>query len=319
LDRRTFLAASLAAVSLPARANLPTIGFVRSTPAAPFARLVTAFRAGLADAGLVEDRDVVVEYRWADNQPDRLPALVQELVRKEASVIVGNSQAVEAAKAATSSIPIVFVTSDDPVARGLVASMNRPGGNVTGITFYGAQLSAKRLEVLSEIVPRAKTVGVLVDPGWPGAQSELHDIENAARRLGLRLVVARAATAGELGDAFTIFTANKVDALMVAGSPFFTSNARDVVMLAARHRIAAAYDQREFVAAGGLMSYAGSFAGAYREAGVYAARIVRGAKPSELPVLQPTTFAFTINLPAAKALRLEIPASVRLRADEVID
>jgi putative ABC transport system substrate-binding protein len=248
-----------------------------------------------------------------------LPALVQELVRKEASVIVGNSQAVEAAKAATSSIPIVFVTSDDPVARGLVASMNRPGGNVTGITFYGAQLSAKRLEVLSEIVPRAKTVGVLVDPGWPGAQSELHDIENAARRLGLRLVVARAATAGELGDAFTIFTANKVDALMVAGSPFFTSNARDVVMLAARHRIAAAYDQREFVAAGGLMSYAGSFAGAYREAGVYAARIVRGAKPSELPVLQPTTFAFTINLPAAKALRLEIPASVRLRADEVID
>ena len=318
MKRRAFVAASLVALPVRARAAVPIVGFLRSTPSAPFARLVAAFRKGLEEGGLVEGRSVEVEYRWADNQVERLPALALELVHKPVAVIVGNSQAAEVAKAATSTTPIVFVTSDDPVARGLVASLSRPGGNVTGVTFFGAQLGAKRLELMLEILPSARTTGVLVDPTWPGAQAELRDVEEAARRRGLRVVTAQAATAGSSGPAIAGLVRDKADILLVLGSPRFTSSAHDIAALAAQYKLPAAYDQREFVAAGGLLSYSGSFTDAYREAGVYAARIVKGARPSDLPVLQPSTFALTLNLRTAKSLGLEVPRSVLLRSDEII-
>jgi putative ABC transport system substrate-binding protein len=319
MDRRTFLAAPLAAWTLGAGAAVPAIGFVRSTPAAPFTGLVAAFREGLAEGGLVEGSDVTVEYRYADNDASRLPALVKDVIARDVRVIVGNSQAAEAAKAATSTIPIVFVTADDPVERGLVASMSRPGGNVTGVTFFGAQLGVKRLELLCEIAPAARSVGLLLDPSWPGTAAEARDIEDAARTRGLEVRTVEAPRGGKLTEAFATLRKNGSELLLVAGSPAFTSRAQEIAGLARQARLPAAFDQRAFVVNGGLLSYAGSFAGAYRQAGAYAARIVKGARPSALPVLQPTTFSLSINMKTAKALGLAIPPSVALRADERID
>jgi putative ABC transport system substrate-binding protein len=325
MDRREFingLAGGLVAMPLAARAQpmaKPTIGFLRSTPSGPFTHIVAAFRQGLREAGFVEGQNVAIEYRWADNHLDRLPGLAAELVRRPVAVIVGNSLAAEAAKAATATIPIVFVTSDDPVARGLVASLSRPGGNLTGITFFGGgNPGAKRLELLHELVPKAAVIALLIDTNYPGSQAELPDVQAAARAIGRKIVVVRAAAEHELEPAFAVIVQAGAGALVVSGSPLFSSQSRQLIALAARHAIPAMYDIREHVASGGLISYAASFTGAYRQAGVYAGRILKGAKPFELPVLQPSTFELTINLKTAKTLGLTIPQSILLRADETI-
>ena len=325
MDRREFivwLAGGIGAIPLAVHAQrspIPTIGFLRSTPSAPFAHIVAAFRQGLGEAGFVDGQNVAIEYRWADNQLDRLPGLARELVRRPVAVIVGNSLAAEAAKATTATIPIVFVTSDDPVARGLVGSLSRPGGNLTGITFFGGgQLGAKRLELLHELAPKAATIAFLMDPNWPGSEAELPDVQAAARAISLKIVIVRAASGRELEPAFAAVVQAGAGALVVSGSPLFSSQIQDIVALAHRYRIPAIYDLREYVATGGLISYSASFAGAYRQAGVYAGQILKGAKPAELPVLRPNTFELTINLKTAKALGLAVTQPLLLRVDEII-
>ena len=322
MDRRTFigsLAGGLVATPHCAKAQqpaIPAIGFLRSTPSAPFAHIVTAFRQGLNETGFVDGQNVTIEQRWADNHLDRLPGLAADLVRRQVAVIVGNSP--EAAKAATSTIPIVFVTSQDPVASGLVTSLNRPGGNIMGVNFFGNQLGGKRLGVLLELVPKAAVIAFLMDPGQASAVAEFPEVVAAAGTMGRKVMVAKAASEREFEPAFATFVQAGAGALVVGGSPLFTSQSRQLVALAARHSIPAIYDMRDHVAAGGLISYGASLADAYRQAGVYAGRILKGAKPAELPVLQPTKFELVINLKTAKALGLTVPQSVLLRADEVI-
>ena len=325
LTRRSVvpLLGGFTAFPLAARAQqaaMPVVGFLRSTPAAPFQNLLVALRQGLGDEGFVEGRNVTIEQRWADNQLDRLPGLAADLVGRHAAVIIGNVVAVEAARDATTTIPIVFVTGEDPVKSGLVATLNRPESNLTGVTFFGgAQLDEKRLELLRDLVPAAKVVGVLGDPNYPGFETELPGVVAAGRVLGRQIVVARAASEGELEPAFATLRQAGAKAIMLSGSPFFTSKRRMLIALAARHAIPAIYDLREYVVDGGLMSYSASFTGAYRQAGVYAGKILKGAKPSELPVLQPTKFELAVNLKTARVLGLEVPPSIQLRADEVIE
>ena len=297
----------------------PVIGFLRSTPAKPFAHIVAAFRQGLNEMGFVEGQNVVVEQRWADNQLDELPALVADLVRRQATVIVGNGPAVDAARSTAANTPLVFVIGGDPVALGLVTSLNRPGGNLTGLTFFGNRLGAKRVEMLHELVPGIRIIAALVDPSFPEAVVESRDVEEAARTIGQKLVSVNAANEHELDAAFTSIVKAGAGALVVIGSPFFTSKSEMLVALSARHVIPTIYDLRDYVAAGGLISYSASFTDAYRQAGVYAGQIVKGAKPAELPVLQPTTFELAINLKTAKSLGLTLPPSFHLRADEVIE
>ena len=325
VDRRTFIGSVAGGLLATPRlvaaqpAPMPAVGFLRSTPSAPFAHLVNPFLQGLNEMGFVEGQNVEIAYRWADNQLDRLPRLANDLVRRRVSVIVANSQAAEAARNATATIPIVFVTADDPVTRGLVDNLGRPGGNVTGITFFGGGvLGAKRLELLVELAPKATVIGFLMEPNWPGSVVELPDVEAAARALGRRIVVIKVSDERDFEAAFAAVERSGAGALLVSGSPFFSSKRRELVALTARHAIPAIYDLREYVPLGGLISYAGSIAGAYRQAGVYAGRILKGAKPSELPVVQPSTFALAINLKTAKALGLTVPQSLLLRADEVI-
>jgi len=325
MRRREFITLVVgAAVARPlsARAQqpaMPTIGFLRSSPAGPFAHLVAAFRQGLSETGFVEGQNVAVEQRWADNQIDRLPGLAADLVRRQVAVIVGNGPAVEAARSATTTIPIVFVIGDDPVRYGLVASLNRPDGNLTGLTFFGNRLGAKRVEMLLELVPGARIIAVLIDPNFAASVNELREVEEAGRTIGRKIVAVKAENEREFDGAFTRIVQAGAGALVVSGSPSFTSESRTLVALAARHAIPAIYDVRDYAAAGGLISYSASFTGAYRQAGVYAGRILKGAKPSELPVLQPTAFELVINLKTAKALGLEVPTSIMLRADEVIE
>ena len=302
------------------RPAMPVIGFLRSTPAAPFAHLLPAFREGLNEEGLVEDHNVAIEQRYADNRPDRLPELADDLVRRKVSVIVGNGAAATAARAATATIPIVFVTGDDPVRSGLVVSLGRPGGNLTGVTFFGlANLTSKRLEMLHELVPKAEVIAVLIDPTYAGSEADLPIVEAAASALGLRTLATRVRSEGEFDAAFAGFVQAGARAVLVSGSPFFTSQRWSLVALSARYALPAMYPQREYVAAGGLISHAASFTGAYRQAGVYAGRILKGARVSELPVLQPTTFELAVNLKTAKAFGLPMPPSILLRADEVIE
>lgn len=326
IERREFialLAGTAATLPLTARAQqppLPLVGVLRSTPAAPFAHLIDALRQGLKDEGLTEGRNFAIEQRWADNQLGRLPELAADLISRQVSVIVGNQQAIAAAKAATKTIPIVFVVADDPVKSGLVASLNRPTENLTGVTFFGgSELNPKRLQLLHELVPKAATVAILLDPNYEAFAQELPDTEAAARALGLRTVVVKAENEAALAAAFATIAQSGAGAILVSGGPFFTSQRRALVELAARHRIPAIYDLMEFVQAGGLISYSASIAGAYRQAGVYAGKILKGAKPADLPVLQPTTFELAINLKAAKTLGLTVPPSIQLRADHVIE
>jgi putative ABC transport system substrate-binding protein len=324
VDRRTFIgciAGGLVATQLKPSAQqpaMPTIGFLRSQPSEPYAHQVVAFRQGLNDAGFVEGRNVTIDYRWADNHLDRLPGLAADLVRRQVAIIIGNHPAAQAAQAATATIPIVFVTGDDPVRSGLVASLNRPGGNLTGVTFFSNQLGAKRLELLHELVPKAAIIAFLMDPNWPASVDELPEVEAAARVIGRKLVVVKASSEREFESAFEAIVKASAGALVVSGTPYLTSQSQQLVALAARHSIPAIYDVRLHAAAGGLISYAASNTGAYRQAGIYAGRILKGAKPSELPVLQPTTFELVINMKTAKALGLTIPQSLMLRANELI-
>jgi putative ABC transport system substrate-binding protein len=325
LNRRAFITLLGGAAAWPLATHaqqpaMPVIGFMRSTPSAPFAHLLPAFREGLHEEGFDEGRNVLIEQRYADNRPDRLPELADELVRRKVSVIVANSLGATAARAATATIPIVFVTGDDPVRSGLVVSLARPGGNLTGVTFFSlGNLTSKRLEMLHELVPKAEVIAVLIDPTYPGSEADLPAVEAAARALGLRTLATRVRSEGEFEAAFAGFVQAGAGAVLVSGSPFFTSQRWELAALAARHALPAMYDQRDYVAAGGLISHAASFTGAYRQAGVYAGRILNGAKVSELPVLQPTTFELAVNLKTAKVLGLSVPPSILLRADEVIE
>jgi putative ABC transport system substrate-binding protein len=323
-SRREFitLLGSAAAWPLVARAQqpaVPVVGFLRSTPAKPFAHIVAAFLQGLNEMGFVEGQNVVVEQRWADNQLDQLPALAADLARLRPAVIVGNAPAVEAVRSAAATIPIVFVIGGDPVALGLVTSLSRPGGNLTGLTFWGNRLGAKRVEMMRELVPGISVIAALVDPKFPEAVVESRDVEEAGRTIGQKIVPVNAGSEREFDTAFASIVQAGAGALVVIGSPLFTSKSQTLVALSARHAIPTIYDQRDYVAAGGLISYSTSFTDAYRRAGVYAGRILKGARPSELPVLQPTTFELVINLKTVKAFGLTVPPTLLATADEVIE
>jgi len=307
---------------LVARAQQPTmpvIGFIRSTPAEPFAHIVAAFGQGVKETGYIEGQNVTIEQRWADNEVDRLPELAADLVHRQAAVIVGNGPAVDAARTVAVATPIVFVIGGDPVALGLVTSLNRPGGSLTGVTFFSNRLGAKRVEMLHELIPGAGVIAALIDPNFPEAVLEAREVEDAVRNIGKKIVPINAANENEFEAAFTTIVQAGAGALVVIGSPLFTSKRQTLVALSARHAIPAIYELRDYVAVGGLISYSASFTDAYRQAGVYAGRILKGAKPSELPVLQPTAFELSINLTTAKALGLTFPPSFRLRADEVVE
>ena len=319
----TLLGAAAAAWPLAARAQqvpMPVIGFVytgqTSSEASPF---VAAFRQGLRDAGFIEGQNVAVEYRWPGGQYDRLPGLAAELVQRHVAVIVGNTPPAIAAKTASSAIPIVFFTGADPVKLGLVASFNRPGGNATGVSFWSAALEAKRLGLLHELLPQATVIAALVDPNFLTAANQLNDLQDAARSLGKELHVLQASTESDLDSRFATLARQRPDALIVAAAPFFTARRKELVALADRHRIAAIYSWREFPEAGGLMSYGASFTDAFRQAGVYTGRILKGEKPADLPVLQPTKYELIINTTTAKSLSLQIPDKLLALADEVIE
>jgi putative ABC transport system substrate-binding protein len=316
----TLLGGAATAWPLAAHARqpvIPVIGFLRSTPSALFMHFVAAFQQGLKEEGFVEGQNVAIEYRWADNQLDRLLGLAAELIQRQVAVIVGNTPAAQAAKTATQTIPIVFVSGEDPVTIGLVANLNRPSGNVTGVVFFASgHLGTKRMELLCEMVPKAAMIAVLMDPRFA---TELPAVEGAGRALGRQILVVNAASEHELDDSFSQVVQAGAGALLVGGGPFFTSQRQRLVALAARHAIPAIYDARDHVEAGGLMSYGTSLTGAYRQAGIYAGHILKGAKPADLPVLQPTKFELVINLRTAKALGLTVPLIMQMTADEVIE
>ena len=263
---------------------------------------------------------MAVEYRFAEGQPGRLPALASDLVRRQASVLVAGSTAgALAAKQATSTIPIVFMVGDDPVDTGLVASLNRPGGNLTGVHVFTAGLEAKRLGLLHELVRTAAIIAVLIDPSFSGAETQLRDIQEAAARLGVQLVVVRASASDDIDAAFATLVQQRAGALLVCASPFFNVRRGQLLALAAGHRVPAMYEWRDFVALGGLMSYGTSLTDSYRQAGVYVARILKGMRPADLPVVQSTRFEFVINLKTANALGLALPSSLLAIANEVIE
>jgi putative ABC transport system substrate-binding protein len=300
---------------------MPVIGFLGSASAATAAHFVAAFDKGLAESGYVDGRNVAIEYRWAENQYERLPALVDDLVHRQVAVIVasGGPAAPLAAKAATSTIPIVFTATTDPVKLGLVASLNRPGGNVTGTSAMTAELDAKRLELLRELVSNTDTIGALINPSRPDAETQARDLQQAAHSVGQQVLVVYAASEPDIDTAFGVLVRERIGALLVGADPFFNSRRDQVVALAARHTLPAVYMNRDFVAAGGLASYGTSIPEGYRQAGIYAAKILSGAKPADLPVIQPTKFELVINLKIAKALGLEVPPTLLARADEVIE
>ena len=322
IERRKFLAtlAGAAAWPLAARAQQrPVIGFLRSTLLADAAHLMAAFRQGLKEAGFIEGQNVVIEYRSAEDQAHRLPALVADLVRQQVALIVGNTPSALAAKAATTTVPIVFVTGGDPVIDGLVASLNRPGGNITGVSFLGRELVTKRLELLRQLLPKAAAIAVLVDPNFPEAERERRVVQAAAHAIGQELIAVEASSDRDIEMAFATFAQRGAGALFIGSSAFLNSRRERVAALAVRHALPASHTLREFATAGGLMSYGTSITDAYRLAGIYAGRILKGEKPADLPVQQSTKFEFVINLRTAKALGLEIPDRLLALADEVIE
>jgi putative ABC transport system substrate-binding protein len=321
-DFFTLLGGAAAAWPLAARAQqpaMPVIGFLRNTPSAPFVHIVTAFRRGLNEVGFVEGQNVAIEQRWAEGQDDRLPALVADLVRRKAAVIVANNPGALAAKAAATTIPIVFATGSDPVRDGLVASLNRPGGNVTGVVFITSVLGAKRLELLRQLVPKATTIAMLVRPNTTETEAERIDVQNAAQALGQELVLFDVTSGRDIEAAFATLVERRAGGLLVGTGPFLTSNRERVVALAARHGVPAIYPLREFASAGGVMSYGTSISDAYRQSGVYAGRILKGEKPADLPVIQSTKFELVLNLQTAKALGIDVPDKLLALADEVIE
>jgi putative ABC transport system substrate-binding protein len=327
MNRRKFVTLTCgAAVAWPfaARAQqsgMPVIGFLGSPSAEEWAPFVSAFQSGLKETGYVEGENLAIEYRWANGQYDRLPTLALDLVHRGVAVILaaGSPAPALAAKAATATIPIVFANGADPVQFGLVASLNRPGGNVTGVNFLAADLGEKALGLIHELTPSAATAAVIINPNNPNADSITKIASDTARSLALQLNVLKAGTSQEIDTAFTQAVEQQIGAILVAADPFFLGRRDQFVALAAHHRIPTIYYMREFVTAGGLMSYGTSISDAYRRAGVYTGKILKGAKPSDLPVEQSTRFEFVINLNTAKALRVEIPARLLALADEVIE
>ena len=324
MRRREFitLLGGAAAWPLAARAQqpaMPVVGFVNA--GSPDATLVAGFRKGLNEAGYVESQNVTVEYHWLEGQFDRLPALMADLARRRVAVIAtpGNLAAI-AAKAATTTIPIVFGVAEDPVKLGLVDSLARPGGNATGINIFNVEITAKRLGLLHDLVPKAIRIAVLVNPAnVPSAEATLREIPEAARALGLQIQVLNASTSREIEAAFAALARDQADALFVAGDGFFSSRRVQFATLAMRDRIPAAYSERDYVAAGGLMSYGTDLSAVFHQVGVYTGSILKGTKPADLPVLQSTKFEFAINLQTARELGLEVPNALQLLADEVIE
>ncbi|MFL5064221.1 MAG: ABC transporter substrate-binding protein [Xanthobacteraceae bacterium] len=298
---------------------MPVVGFLRSGTLTDVPHRVTAFRQGLKEAGFIEGQSVAIEYRSDEHQIDRLPLLVADLLRRQVALIVGNTPAALAAKAATTTVPILFMTGVDAVRTGLVASLNRPGGNVTGVSFMSVELGAKQLGLLRELRPGATRIAVLVDPKWPLNELFVSEVQAAASAGGQQLIVLDVSSDREIETAFTTLVQRGAGALLWGTGGFLLSRRERVVALAARHRIPAIYSWREAVAAGGLMSYAPSNTDAYRQAGIYAGRILKGEKPGDLPVMLPTKFELVINVKTAKALGLEIPDKLLALADEVIE
>jgi putative ABC transport system substrate-binding protein len=327
MRRREFIlligggAAAWPFVAFPQQPAVPVIGFLNSTSPIEWAPFVKAFKKGLSEEGYVDGQNVAIEYRWAEGQYNRLPGFAAELVARRVSILVatGGEVAAQAAKSATNIIPIIFTVGGDPVKLGLVASLNRPGGNVTGVNLLTSSLAAKRLEILREIVPKAELIGILVKPGRPAADEQIRDAREAARTLGLRIHLLEANSVGDIERAFATLVQMQIGALLVGSDPFFNSRRDHIVTLAARHHIPAIYETREFALAGGLMSYGTILTEAYREIGIYAGKILKGARPADLPVQQATKVELIVNLKTAKALGITVPQSVQNRADEVIE
>ena len=323
MRRREFIAlvGGAAAWPLAARAQqsgMPVIGFLHVGSPQPYAPMVAAFLQGLSEAGFVEARNVAIEYRWAENQVDRLPALAADLVRRGVDVIApaGGPASVRAAKTMTTTIPIVFSLGSDPVKMGFVASLNRPGGNVTGVSFLANELEAKQLELLGELVPKADAIAYLVNPSNPNTPAA---VRAAGQVLGRRIHVFNASTERDLDIAFAGVGQQRAGALLISPDPLFTNRREQIVTLAVQHAVPTMYQFREFVAAGGLISYGVDLKDTYRQHGIYAGRILKGARPADLPVVQPTKFELVINLKTAKTLGLTVPATLLARADEVIE
>jgi putative ABC transport system substrate-binding protein len=326
MRRRTFVAilgGAIATWPLAARAQrkaMPVIGVLNTTSPRPSAPLMDAFRQGLSEAGYVEGQNVAIEYRWAEGNYDRLPALAADLAGRKVDLIMASSPpAALAAKSATSTIPIVFRSGADPVGDGLVASLARPGGNLTGVSFVADELTAKRLELLSELVPRARVIALLMNPNNATAGRVIRDMQEAAHTNGLQLHVLKAGSESELDGAFASLVQLHVDALVVGADPFLSSRREQIVALAAHHAVPAIYAWREFADSGGLISYGASLTSAFRLVGTYAAKVLKGARPADLPVQQPTTFELVINRKSARVLGLEVPPALVARADEVIE
>jgi putative tryptophan/tyrosine transport system substrate-binding protein len=325
MRRREFislLGAGAAAWPLAVRAQqMPVVGFIRTTSPDDSVKLVEAFRLGLKELGNVEGRNVLIEYRYAYGQIDRLPGLAADLVSRRVTVLAATGGTVSAlsAKAATTEIPIVFTTGDDPIRAGLVGSLSRPGGNLTGVSAFAAPLGAKRLGLLRELLPTVTTIAFLVNPKNPDTVEEAKDIQEPARTLGVKIVILNGGTEGEIDAAFANVVEQRVGALIIGSDTFFRSQRNRLAALAAQHRVPAMDVIREYPAAGGLISYGPSLAGVYRQAGVYTGRILKGDKPADLPVQLPTAFELVINLKAVKALGLEVPPTLLARADEVIE
>jgi putative tryptophan/tyrosine transport system substrate-binding protein len=300
---------------------MPVVGFLDPRSPDAMTERLRGFRQGLKDSGYVEGENVAIEYRWAENQMDRLPALAADLVRRRVAVIAaGAAVSAFAAKTATTTVPIVFLTAEDPVGLGLVASLARPGGNATGINFFSAELTAKRLGLLRELVPGAVHVAVILNPAYGSdAETTLRDLEPAARDMGLQIQVLNASTSREIDAAFATFVRERPDAVFVSLDPFLNSRRAQLVNLASRHAVPATFSNRDFAEIGGLMSYGANIADAYRQVGIYAGRVLKGAKPADLPVVQASKFELVINAQAARMLGLTVPPTLLATADEVIE
>jgi putative ABC transport system substrate-binding protein len=300
---------------------LPVVGLLHSGSAEQSARFVAAFRQGLSEAGYVEGRTVTIVYHYAEGRYDRLPALVADLVSRQVTVIFtgGGSEPARAAKAATATIPIVFQSGADPVAAGLVGSLGRPGGNITGVSLMGSALEAKRLDLVHDVAPKASTIATLINPNYPDAKSQSAEVLKAASQLGVTPIILNASTAAEIDSCFALLDQRGAGALTVASDPFVAGRRDQLLALAVRRALPAIYPYRDFVMAGALMSYGTDFAVGYHQAGIYVGKVLKGAKPADLPVLQPTKFELVINLTTAKALGIVIPPSILAAADEVIE
>jgi putative tryptophan/tyrosine transport system substrate-binding protein len=324
MRRREFIALLGGAAAWPLGAHaqqpaMPVIGFLNAASPDGYAHYVAGFRQGLAETGYIDSQNVAIEYRWAEGQYERLPALAADLVQRQVAVIVANTPAAMVASAVTTTIPIVFSSAIDPVKAGLVASLNRPGGNITGVANFDDVLGAKRLELLRELVPKAEMIGLLINPNNPNAETIARRLQEAARTLGQQIRILNASTEGEVDAAFATLGELRIRAILVASDPFFVSRRDQFVALAARQALPAIYQFREFPVGGGLMSYGASLADAYRQLGVYTGKILKGAKPAELPFQQVVKVELVINLKTAKTLGLNVPLSLLARADEVIE